>query len=142
MLETIVRIKITGESEASLPDSIDRKLEIVGTKRWLLGGLKGHLKGGPKGSSEVLYKNNGWILDSGLPRSAGLEEHCLAISTLIAKRETLLAEIAMEANVELSCVIYATSEPALNFSSDFIMQLASGKIGLDIDLYIDPEFEE
>ncbi len=80
---------------------------------------------------------HGWELGSGLSTSAGLEEHIKALLNRLEGRAEPVGLLSATADVELSCVVYADSAPALNFEKSVIDRLARLGASLDIDLYPD-----
>jgi hypothetical protein len=122
----IVRLKIT--SEVHPPEFISEVLGVMCDKGWQIGEQR----------SKTIIKESvhGWILGSGLEKSASLEEQVKALLQRIGPiREKMRASLAGD-NLEISCVIYSESPPALNFDSRLISEMADFGASLDIDLYI------
>lgn len=123
--ETIVRLKIT--SAVHDPDFISSKLGMACDRGWKIGDLRPH--------TSIRETSNGWMLGSGLDRSAGLEAHLSALlHRLQPIAERMRSELVADVK-EISCVIYSASPPALNFDSATISLIGHLGAGLDIDLY-------
>ena len=124
--ETIVRLKITGV--AHTPEQITQTLGIPCNKSWRIGDKRAN--------TVIVEKNNGWVLSSDLPKSASLEAHIEKMLERLATCADRMQVISQKDSVELSCVVYATTPPALNFNKRIIQQLNELGASLDVDLYL------
>ncbi len=124
--EIIVRLKIT--SVHITPEEITEKLGISCDNSWRLGDKRK--------KTIIEEKENGWVLDSGLSRSASLENHIDVLLKRLSPHAVTIRLLSQKSKVELSCVCYAATPPALNFSSGIIKRLDELGASLDIDLYL------
>jgi hypothetical protein len=124
--ETIVRLKII--SCRQTPEQITDTVGVTCDKSWRIGDKRG--------KTIIVEKNNGWVLNSSLPKSASLEAH---IQDLLERLSPYAEKIQMFAkldHVEFSCVVYAVNVPALNFSNAVIQNISLLGASFDIDLYL------
>ena len=124
--ETIVRLKII--SNRQTPEQITDTVGLTCDKSWRIGDKRG--------KTIIVEKNNGWVLNSSLPKSASLEAH---VENLLERLSPCAAKIQMFAehdDVEFSCVIYAATPPALNFSKVVVQNISLLGASLDVDLYL------
>lgn len=126
MQETIVRLKVLSPNRT--PSQLTDIIGIPCDSCWRIGDTRTH--------TIIKEETNGWILNSGLPRSAALEEHVDALLRLLDSRADSIRSLSPAANVELSCVIYAEELPAISFDASIIGRLARLGVGLDIDVYL------
>ena len=124
--ETIVRLKVL--STLHTPEEISQTLGLDCDKSWC--------KGDKRAKTVIVEKNNGWVLDSGLPRSAPLEAHIENLLGRLSPHAEKIEKLSRDNDVELSCVIYAASPPPLNFAKTIVHQLGKMGASLDIDLYV------
>lgn len=124
--ETIVRLKILSTNRR--PEMVTEFLGLQCDKCWHCGDTRTH--------TTIIEKNNGWLLHSGLPKTAPLEEHIEAILAILAPFKEKIRSLSSADTVELSCVVYAARPPSLNFEQSTIARLAELGASLDIDLYI------
>jgi hypothetical protein len=124
--ETIVRLKIISESHT--PEMITGSLGLCSDRSWHVGDKRVR--------TAIEEKDHGWILGSGLPRTASLGEQVEALLARLAPCRDKIRRLAHDSTVEFSCVIYAKARPALNFSPSEINQVSELGASLDIDLYI------
>ena len=125
---TIVRLHIFGEAT---PELLDAQLGIRCDSSWR--------KGDRRGRTLIIEKENGWSLDSGLPESESLENHCRALLERLSGHYAEIRKVSESDSVELSCVLYSDSPPALNFERSVMEAVSLLGASLDIDLYIIPE---
>lgn len=124
--ENIVRLRIT---------SLDRTPEEITTLVGLMCDRSWHI--GDKRSKTVISEiTNGWILNSGLPKSASLETHIQELLERLTPHASKIQTLSHQASVELSIVVYASTPPALNFDKTVIRLLSQLGASLDIDLYV------
>lgn len=124
--ETIVRLKVI--STELVPELVSAAIGISCDRCWRIGDLR------PK--TIIKEKQNGWILDSGLPRTATLDEHINALLSILEPRADSVRQLSVASTVELSCVVYSDHNPGLSFDASVIAKIARLGAGLDIDLYI------
>jgi hypothetical protein len=123
--ETIVRLRITSCTHS--PEFISEALGILCDKSWHLGDTR------PKTTIKEIA--NGWILNSGLDKSTPIEDQLESLLKRIAPCSDKIELTLPDALIEVSCVIYADSPPALNFDKSIIDGISSLHASLDIDLY-------
>jgi len=121
-----VRLKVTSTSRT--PDQITDATGILCDHSWRIG---------EKREKTILVeKTNGWVLNSKMPKNAPLEvqiEELLERLIVHADRIRVLSE---HETVELSCVVYASAPPSLNFNKSVIQRVCQLGASLDIDLYL------
>jgi hypothetical protein len=122
---TIVRVKIV--SKKHTPEMITEAVGIRCDWCWRCGDTRKH--------TIITEKDNGWVLHSGLPKTASLDEHMEALLSTVKPAKAKIRHLSLDDIVEVSCVIYSATRPALNFGSSVIRQLAEMGASLDIDLY-------
>ena len=125
--EAIVRLKIV--SAVHTPEEIGSALGLSCDRCWHIGDARPH--------TIIREKENGWLLGSGRPKSAPLEEHIDALLSVLEGCADAVAWLSAKSEVVISCVIYADSPPPLYFDGAVISRLSRLGSGLDIDLYID-----
>jgi hypothetical protein len=84
----------------------------------------------------IQEKLNGWILNSGREKTVSLEEQIRALLDRLEPIKEKIRDALAEDIVEVSCVIYAGSVPALNFDSRVVTDISYLGASLDIDLYL------
>jgi hypothetical protein len=124
--EVIVRLKIA--SSRHTPEIITRALGLSSDRSWRVGDKRPH--------TIIEEKNNGWIINSGRPKATSLEEQVQALLDRVDQCKGAIKVLSRDASVEFSCVVYADTAPALNFSADIIDRLGQLGASLDIDLYL------
>jgi hypothetical protein len=124
--EIIVRLKII--SYCQVPQQITNMVGLACDKSWLIGDKRG--------KTIIVEQNNGWVLNSSLPKSASLEAHVENLLKRLSPYADKIQKFAEHDNVEFSCVIYATTPPALNFSNAVIQKISLLGASLDVDLYL------
>lgn len=124
--KNIVRLKIT--SIKRTPEQISKVVGCSCDRSWRIGDKRG--------KTIIVEKVNGWVLDSALPKSASLETHIEKILERVTRQSDKIRRLSKQECVELSCVIYAASPPALNFDKKVVRQIAQLGANLDVDLYI------
>lgn len=123
--DTIVRLKIL--SATHTPDQITSITGLRCDRSWLAGDKRG--------KTAILEKCNGWVLNSSLSKKSSLVEHIENILEQVSPAAGKIHALSERAEVELSCVVYSFSPPALNFDKATIERLNSLGASLDIDLY-------
>lgn len=135
MQETIVRLKV--RSTDLKPDQIAAAIGLQCDRSWCKGELREHTR--------IEEPDNGWVLGSGLPVSATLEEHLESLLSVLARHADSIRSLSVACCVELSCVVYSQRPPALYFDPLVVKRIANLGASLDIDLYciqqpaIDPD---
>ena len=124
--ETIARLKIL--SHTHTPENITAMLGLQCDKWWRTGDMRKH--------TTIVEKDNGWVLHSGLPRTADLDAHLKALLDTLQPVKETIRRLSTTETVELSVVIYSPSPPALRFDTSTIALMAEFGAGLDIDLYV------
>ena len=129
--KTIVRLKIV--SSNLTPKEISAAIGLRCNKSWRPGDRRGR--------TIIRETTNGWILNSGLTEASSLEEQISHLLNRLEPSAEKLRALSEQESVELSCVIYASASPALNFSKSTIDQISRIGASLDIDLYLIPDDE-
>jgi len=124
--ETIVRLKIT--SEVHEPDTISEILGLSCDRGWKIGDMRS--------KTTIREKINGWILGSGLEKTVPLDEQIEALLKRLEPLRENIASLLPDINIEVSCVIYSESTPALNFDRGTVASISALGASLDIDLYL------
>jgi hypothetical protein len=124
--ETIVRLKITGTNRP--PEQISKAIGLTCDRSWRIGDKREN--------TVIVEKTNGWVLNSGLPKTASLEAHIEDLLKRLLAHADKLRLLSEDECTELSCVVYAASPPALNFDKTVIQRLSDLGVSLDIDLYL------
>ena len=124
--EIFVRLKVSSVSRT--PEQISDVTGFLCDHSWRIGEKRG--------KTIIIEKTNGWILNSKMPKNAPLEvqiEELLGRLIVHADRIRALSE---HETVELSCVVYASAPPSLNFNKSVIQRVCQLGASLDIDLYL------
>jgi hypothetical protein len=124
--KAIVRLKI--KSITRSPEEITEMLGIQSDFSWHRGDKRAH--------TIILEKDNGWVLGSSLPDSDSLEQHINSLLARISACSNKIKLLSEDESLELSCVLYASEMPALNFSREVIHSICSIGASLDVDVYI------
>jgi hypothetical protein len=124
--EVMVRLKIT--SEVHPPEFISEALGMPCDRSWRIGDFRS--------MTTIQEKLNGWILNSGREKTVSLEEQIRALLDRLEPIKEKIRDALAEDIVEVSCVIYAGSVPALNFDSRVVTDISYLGASLDIDLYL------
>lgn len=124
--EIIARLKIISADRT--PEMITEAIGVECDRSWHVGDARK--------DTTIIEKNNGWILHSGLSKNASLQEHIEAIWRMLRPAAARIRQLSTMDTVELSCVVYSSSIPALSFDNQTIERLAELGAGLDIDLYV------
>lgn len=125
--ETYVRLKIISRSLS--PEEMGAAVGIPCDKSWRAGDKR-------RGTI-IIEKENGWVIDSNSRKDAELSSQLAELLKKVQPYGAELRALSMNNTVEVSCVIYADSAPALYFEKDMIGAIAALGASLDIDLYID-----
>ena len=115
------------------PVQITRDLGISPSETWMSG--ESTVPGGL-----IKHKQNGWAVDSRLPKSATVEQHAEDILTTLAPVWKKFIQLSKNYYVELSCVVYSNGgdRPELGFNNKVVKQLAEMDAHIDIDFYVLP----
>jgi Domain of unknown function (DUF4279) len=132
-METIVRIKIL--SNELPPEEISRRLRQEPDRSWS--------KGSPDPKvSRNMSKFNAWILNSGLPKDAPIEDQVAALLEKVRPVANEVLEISANETVDFSCVVYSDAEPPIYFDNKTLNAIASLGANLDVDLYLQTGTQE
>jgi hypothetical protein len=123
--EIIVRLKIT--SPRRTPQEISDAIGLDCDRSWRIGDKRGN--------TLIIENTNGWVLNSNSGKNASLEMHIDELLGRLSIHADRIRSLTDHETVELSCVVYAFSPPALNFDQSVIQRLARLGASLDIDLY-------
>jgi len=124
--KNIVRLKIISSRQTA--QQITETIGLACDRSWSIGDRRG--------KTGYIHKNYGWVLNSNLPESTGLEEHVKKLLERLSPYEDKIRMVAELECVEFSCVIYAPESPALNFSKEVVGKISNFGAGLDVDLYL------
>jgi hypothetical protein len=94
-------------------------------------------RGDRRAGSSVVERENGYeFLAKGQPE-ASIDEQATA---LLARLEPIVERIPLGAYdfVQLTCVVYSASPPAINFSAEVVAKLGRLGASIDVDLYLMP----
>jgi hypothetical protein len=127
MNETVVELQI--RSHLRTPEEITDILGVACDRFWHVGDFRAKV-------TRLKEKTHGWILSSGLPRSAPLEQQVSALIGRCAPAADKLRMLAAQDDVLFACVLYTTSIPALYFDAAVVCEISSFGAGLDIDVYL------
>ncbi|MBQ0728546.1 MAG: DUF4279 domain-containing protein [Thalassolituus oleivorans] len=121
-------VRLTAFSDTFSPEEIRDYIGIFGAETWKAGDKRGE--------TEILEKENGWSLRSLV--DSELEDHISQIMKMTKGHEDKLLNLSErgDCEIQLSCVVYDGSAPALFFEKEVISWIASIGASLDIDLYI------
>ncbi|MEW6620618.1 MAG: DUF4279 domain-containing protein [bacterium] len=129
--EFYVYMRITDSKYLSLPEEITTTTNIQPTRIWHRGDLR------PK--TVIKEKENGWELQSKLPKEKPLREHVEHLLSSIEPSLELFKTITARYYTELSCAGYFSESepfPEIHFDSDLVKRLAELNVNIDIDIYI------
>ena len=126
MQETVVRLFVLSTDQG--PDEITATIGLSCDRCWRIGDERPH--------TIIREDKNGWVLSSGLPKTAKLEDHIDALLSMLDSRSRAVKSLTSTSEVILSCAVYANTPPALYFDASVINRLAHLGASLDIDMYI------
>lgn len=121
------------------PDAISRVLELQPSRTQLRGEPVsfGELK------TKLRRKANFWILGSGCPSTASLQDQVAAIVRQVERAAERFRNLPDGASVTLSCAIYDYSRSvAIGFDASVISALGAIGADLDVDYYDLTQYEE
>jgi hypothetical protein len=100
-------------------------------KTWKIGELR-------VPNATIRHHVNAWIISSGLPNSAGLTDHLLALVERLRPALPALTDISHRHRSEIDCVIksYDGDRPEIYFDHDIVNFAAQVNAVIGIDLYI------
>ncbi len=130
--ETIVQLSIV--SDILTPEQITEKLGISCDRFWRIGDFR------PR--TIIKEKTNGWILDSGLPRSLPLETILGSFIKRLASYSEKIRALSLHNTVDLSCIIYCSASPPTYFSNAIVCAIAELGANFDLDLILLPRSDE
>lgn len=115
------------------PDEVTAYLGMAPSKTWRVGDpvIPG---------AKLREKANGWLLKSGLPLAAPLEEHIRSLMELLQPVWPALVELCNKRHAEIYCVVYSYGgdRPGIFFDRDAVRRAADLNADIDVDLYILP----
>lgn len=121
-----VRLKILDES--LLPEQITEQLGICPSKTWHKGDLVPN--------TSIRKRENGWEIESTLPKEVLPSEHIQHILSVIKPAYFQFQDYSQKYYCELSCAIYFDEErPDIFLDKNLMRQLADLNLNLDIDIY-------
>ena len=110
------------------PQTITDKLGIAPTKTFRAGELIQ-----PKASPQ--WRQNGWLLESKLHKSAELEEHIEFILEKLQPGWNILKELGQIYEAAFDCVVYVYEYvPALCWEKNIVKKVAELNARIDVDL--------
>lgn len=125
--ETIVRLKI--QSSDYDPQQITSMLAQSPDKSWV--------KGERRVNTIITESMNGWLLNSGVSSNTSINQQARALFLRLGGVGfSALANAKGCFEVELSCVIYDSTMPALYIEPDVVMMAASIGAAIDFDVYV------
>jgi hypothetical protein len=125
MEETIVRLRIT--SFVHSPEVITQTIGLSCDRSWYAGDIR------PQ--TIIVEKSHGWVLGSGLPATAGVEEQVEALVRMLESRADALKALAQSARIELSCVMYFGATAGVVLDKTMVERIARLGAGVEFDLY-------
>ncbi len=125
-MKCFVRLKIT--SKILSPEEINTSLNIQCDKSWKVGDKRG--------KSNIIERNNGWILNSGMDEKLDLELHISALLDRLSNSKEKIKSITKHCTVDFSCALYSKELPALYFDKRIINSISELNANFDIDLYL------
>jgi hypothetical protein len=121
-----VRLRLM--SKTLTPEQVTQRLGMEPDHSWHAGDVRPH--------TTLIEREHGWELRAHLPQTARLEDQ---IDDLLSRLPTGLCEriklLGLD-GVQLSCAVYSTSVPSLNFSFSTLRILCDLGASLDLDLYV------
>ena len=125
--EIIVRLKI--QSSDCDPQKITDMLAQVPDKSWI--------KGERRANTLSAEPMNGWVLNSGASADTSINHQARALFSRLGNLGCLaLANTRGRFEIELSCVIYDSTMPALYLDPDVVAMTASIGAAIDFDVYM------
>jgi hypothetical protein len=125
--EIKVYLKITG-FECS-PDEISNIIDINPTKTWLKNEVI-HKR------ALIRHKENGWILQSGLPRDTPIKIQIEDLLGVVLPRKQLFQKLPQGSKIAIYCVVYSTlGRPDISLEPEMVKAIAELGAALDFDLY-------
>lgn len=124
--ETYIRLKVL--SAYLSPEQITEAIGIPSSSSWK--------SGDKRGRTIIIEKENGWVVQSKLDEKRELCSQLFDFLKQIAPYSERFLELSKKNTVELSCIIYARTEPVLYFEKETIEAIAAFGASFDIDLYI------
>jgi len=124
--EVIVRLMILSETQT--PEQITALIGLASDKSWRVGETR------PK--TTMVEKNNGWVVDSQMPRSSALSCQVTRLLDRLSPFRRQIRKLARYEKTVFSCVVYSDRRPPLVFSKKDIFGIAGLGAALDIDVYL------
>ena len=92
--------------------------------------------GDKRGSSIRVYRDNGFVIESGLPLVEELDDHVGSLLRRLVPLAACLKGLADQVTIGFRCALYRERVPALNFPPDLLGLLGGIGASLDVDLYV------
>ena len=124
-IKTLVSLRLTSETKS--PEQIFAELGVPAQKTWR--------KGERRGKTSILERNNGYEFTGPADESMSLEERAGALMDRLGPIIEAIRRSGCD-NVELACVVYASTVPAINFPPSVIDTLSRLGASIDVDLYV------
>ena len=125
-MEVFVQLRIISDILNS--DDIAFKVNMQCDSSWKVGDFRAN--------TTMRRTNNGWVIESLVSRSEEIQCHVKSILDRLSPSSRLISSISSEAEVLISCAIYADEVPSLYFSKDIVQQMSQLGADFDIDLNI------
>ena len=139
--EVFLEFKICDFEEIT-PDEISNKLGVKPTKVY----VKGQKRNPTNPDGKAVFKNNVWVVDSGLDKYASFEQHMNAMLDIIEPRTNLFKPFCSKYYCEFACAIFIRydnneSTPWIHLNERYNKLVKKLDIEFDIDLYCLPNKE-
>jgi hypothetical protein len=124
-MEIVISLRLGSRTKA--PEIFLAELGMPADKSWRLGDRRGNTR--------LTERENGYEFIAEANPNASIDEQAAA---LLVRLDPVLDRIAQNAYdfVQLVCVVYSPSPPALNFPSDVIRKLGQIGASIDVDMYL------
>ncbi|MEQ1906935.1 MAG: DUF4279 domain-containing protein [Pirellulaceae bacterium] len=124
--QSIVRLKITSLKMTS--GEIASATGIEFDRHWMAGERRG--------PTAIIERTNGAILNVMSSENLDIDVQLVQLFDRLRPHQARIRNLSDTCDIEISCVIYSSSRPALHFSRDIIQSVSELGAGLDIDLYV------
>jgi hypothetical protein len=112
----------------NLPEEVTRQIGVLPSETW-------H-KGESRPVTNILHKDSGWELKSGLPLDAPLIDHINFLLSVVRPVREQFISLTDKYYSILTCAIYFGDEsPEIHFDNELLKQIADLNLRLDLDLY-------
>jgi hypothetical protein len=123
--ENIVRLYVFSVHKTA--EQIAENIGLHFDKSWRIGDKRG--------KSIIMEKENGWALNSNLPKSAPLDLHIEKLLERLSPYKDKIRMLAQNDTVQFSCIIHTANRPPLHFSKTIVKEIYQLGASLDVDLY-------